>query len=256
VAALVADTCPDATPLERALIALARKTWAAPARLVPSDLEPVRALAGDAALDYALVMGGFHFINRVADLLHVEPEALPEGLRRFEPLRQLSVRIAARMMARAVDLTNRPDTLTWDEAVRGIVPRLGGDGARAAAALAPLRARPRLVEVLHLALDERDERSTLDRATIGRVQRGVEAALPHDEEQATGFHPRPGDPVDAFVFVGTRYAHRTSPEMVAALRAAGFDDLGILDLATAVADANQWARLHRLLGLPADVLSL
>jgi hypothetical protein len=37
--------------------------------------------------------------------------------------------------------------------------------------------------------------------------------------------------------------------MIDALRATGFDDLAILDLAIAVADANQWARTHRLLGL-------
>ena len=29
----------------------------------------------------------------------------------------------------------------------------------------------------------------------------------------------------------------------------GYDDIPILDLAIAVAEANQWARIHRLLGL-------
>jgi alkylhydroperoxidase family enzyme len=69
------------------------------------------------------------------------------------------------------------------------------------------------------------------------------------------FHARPADPVEAFAFVGTRYAQRATDAMVDALRGAGFDDLGILDLAIAVADANQWARMRRLLGLPADLLA-
>jgi hypothetical protein len=43
--------------------------------------------------------------------------------------------------------------------------------------------------------------------------------------------------------------------MVEALRQAGFDDLRILDLAHAVADANQWARVHRLLGLDPAILT-
>jgi alkylhydroperoxidase family enzyme len=38
--------------------------------------------------------------------------------------------------------------------------------------------------------------------------------------------------------------------MIQALRTQGLDDLRILDLAIAVADANQWARLRRLVGLP------
>ena len=49
--------------------------------------------------------------------------------------------------------------------------------------------------------------------------------------------------------MGTRYAYRTTPDMIEALRQEGFDDIGILDLAIAVAEANQWARIHRLLNL-------
>jgi hypothetical protein len=88
------------------------------------------------------------------------------------------------------------------------------------------------------------------------VQRVVEAALPRSAKDAAGFHARPQDPVDAFAFVGTRYAYRTTPELIAALRRGGHDDLAILDLAIAVADGNQWARLHRLAGLPSTLLLL
>ncbi len=65
--------------------------------------------------------------------------------------------------------------------------------------------------------------------------------------------PRPTDPVEAFAFVGSRYASRTTERMIEALREAGYDDLGILALTIAVADANNWARLHRLAGLPAEL---
>jgi len=191
-----------------------------PKRLTPRDLEPLRALVGEAAVDYALVLGGFHFINRIADLLHVDPEALPERLRGFEPLRRFGVQVAARLFAR-VDLANRSD---MDRSAR-------------------------VSEVIRLAVEERDARSSLSRELLLRVQRDVEAALPRQRAEAEGFHARPGDPVDAFVFVGTRYAARTTRAMVEALLAQGFDDLGILDLAIAVADANQWARTHRLLAI-------
>jgi len=195
-----------------------------------------------------LVLGVFHFINRIADLLHVDAEALPEPLRRFESLRRLGVQIASRILARG-DMQNRPYAVGWDDARSRIAPLLERHDADALRALAP---RPKLVEALQLALEERD-RSSVDRATLARIHRTVEAALPVAATDVEGFHPRPPDPVEAFAFVGTRYAYRATAAMIDALRHAGYDDLGILDLATAVADANQWARTHRLLGLPPDL---
>ncbi len=254
MARLVDGTVADATPLERAIVALARRTWAAPARLDASDLQPLRALVGDGAIDYALVVAAFHFINRIADLLHVDGEVLPESLRRFETLRRIGVRVAGLMMARW-NLANREYRISYEDAcARFAGARAAGDGradrAAVIAALAPLRSRPKVVEVVQLALAERDLRSSLDRGTLAAVHAGVEAALPASIDDAEGFHTRPPDAVGAFVFVGTRYPARTTAEMIAALRRDGYDDLGILDLAIAVADANQWARLHRLLGLP------
>jgi hypothetical protein len=170
-------------------------------------------------------------------------------LRRFELLRRLSVRVAAQMF-RGVDLANRPYGQSYEQAIAesgsAIEALLGRplDGR-----LDALRSRPHAVEILRLALEERDRRSRLPRALVARIQQGVEDALPARIEESVGFHPRPRDPVDAFVFVGTRYAARTTIEMIDAVRAQGFDDLGVLDLAIAVADANQWARTHRVLGL-------
>jgi hypothetical protein len=200
------------------------------------------------------VIGSFHFINRIADLLRVDPEALPEGLRRFEPLRRLGVRAASFLLGR-MDLRNRTYDRSYDEAAASLAPVFArATGRRLGDDLAVCHSRPKLLEVLQLALEERDQRSSLDRTTLARVHRVVEEALPASPEEAQGFHARPADPVEAFAFVGTRYAQRTTEDMIAALRRAGYDDLGLLDLATAVADANQWAREHRLLGLAPDLL--
>ena len=254
MAALLEGTARDATPLERALVDLVRAAHAAPANLTPRDLTPVRAAAGDGALDYVLVLGSFHFINRIADLLGVDPEAVPEALRRFEVVRRIGVRVAATLLAR-MDLANRAYTPSYDAALARAAPLVQRAlGRPVGDTLVAFRARPKMVEMLALALEERDERSTLDRTTLARVHRTVEAALPRSLADSTGFHARPQDPVEAFAFVGTRYPARTTPTMIDALRRTGFDDLGILDLAIAVADANNWARMHRLLDLPPELL--
>ena len=119
--------------------------------------------------------------------------------------------------------------------------------------LEPLRARPWLAELVRHSLEER-ERASLKEDEIARVYALVEKFLPRSSAEAEGFHVRPGDAFEAFVFVGTRYASRTTAQMIAALREAGASELRILDLAHAVAEANQWARVRRLLGLPRDLL--
>jgi hypothetical protein len=248
---LVAGSAQDATPLERAIVDLARKSWSRPRRLAPADVEPLRAAAGDGALEYVLVLGGFHFITRVADLLGVAPELLPSALRRFELLRRAGVRMLANALGR-MDLAGRRYAGTYEEAAQ----RLSSVSERvlgrrpSAAALDRVAMRPWALELVALALEER-ERSSLPRRALTDIQRIVEASLPDSTDDATGFHPRPADPVAAFAMVGTRYAQRATPAMIEALRSRGHDDIGILDLAVAVADANQWARVHRLLGLPA-----
>lgn len=248
-ARLLEGKASDATPLELALTALARKAHAQPKRLSTRDLDALRALVGEAALDYALVVAGFHFVNRVADLLDVDPEGLPDRLRRFEPLRQFAGKGAAFLFRKAMDLKTRPYEKSYDEALEGVAPvfeRVMGRSLKEE--LAPLRSRPKLVEAVQLMLEER-ESTNLDAAVLARIDRTVEEALPATAEEAEGLHARPADPVEAFAFVGTRYAHRSSEAMIHALHREGYDDRGILELAIAIAHANQWARLHRLTGL-------
>ena len=252
MAPLVSGVAGDATPLERALVDLVRQAHDAPALLTSADLDPLRAIAGDDALDYLLVLCAFHFITRIADLLAVPPEVLPPALRRVEMVRRIGVWMTS-LLLRRMDLANRPDRASFDDARARIEALLGRPLGQA---LEPLRGRPKVIESIGLALEERDRGSSLDRAALAHVHRTVEAALPRSAEDATGFHARPADPVDGFAFVGTRYAQRTTPESIAALRRAGYDDLGILDLAIAVADANQWARMFRLAGLPPSLFLL
>ncbi|MBW1865425.1 MAG: hypothetical protein JRI64_07325 [Deltaproteobacteria bacterium] len=232
---------------------LVRKNFEQPALLEPSDLQPVRKIVGECAIDYTLIIGGFHFINRIADLLDVSPEALPRPLRKFEFLRRLTVRMASFMMAR-MDLDNREFQTSYEDALRDLTPvfkqALGKDPGDEFESVRP---RPKLIEVFQLSMEERDVRSSLDHETVARVHRTVEKALPRGIDETEGFHERPGDPVEAFAFVGTRYAYRTSSAMINALRQEGFDDEGIMDLAIAVAEANQWARIHRLLGLKPEL---
>lgn len=236
---------------------LVHAAYERPAALTPHDLAPLSAALGDGALDYVLVLAAFHFINRIADLLHVEGEMLPDALRRFELVRRFAVRMAGSLMRRQMDVGIRAYPKTYAEAVADITPAfVRAVGRPPENALAPLAARPKLIEAMQLALEERDERSSLDRATLARVHRTVEAALAATRDDTEGFHARPADPVEAFAFVGTRYAYRATEDMITALRRAGYDDLGILDLAIAIADANQWARLYRLTGLARDIFYL
>ncbi len=203
-----------------------------------------------------MVASAFHFVNRIADLLHVDSEGLPESLRRFETVRRLAVRALGAGMAR-MDLANRDYGKSYETALTEMEPVFTRAlGQAPGGHFECVRERPKLIEVVRLALEERDERSTLDRATLCMVHGAVEEALPSCAEDSQGFHVRPADPVEAFAFVGTRYASRTTEKMIEALREAGYDDIGVLDLATAIADANLWARLHRLLGLAPEIFRL
>ena len=243
----------NVTSLESALITLVRKTYEQPARLISSDLSPVREIVGGNALDYALVIASFHFINRIADLLDVPQEALPKPLRKFEFLRRLNVRLASVLMAK-MDLANRDYSGSYEKALGNLAPIFDRASRKTLESqMKPVQSRPKLVEVLQLLLEERDIRCSLDHTVLGKIQRTVETALPSSIDEAEGFHPIPKDPVEAFAFIGTRYAYRTTKEMIITLRREGFDDLGILDLAVAVADANLWARLFRLVGLEAEL---
>lgn len=235
---------------------MARKSVEAPARLAPADLRPLRDLVGDGAIDYAIVCTAFHFINRIADLLDVPPESIPEGLRRFEPLRKASVWLGSLVMGR-MDLDNRRYAATFEQAAAELDPVFrAAAGAPLGDRLDALAGRPHVLEVFRHALEERDVRSSLDRSTIATVHAVCADALPADRDEAFGFHARPDDPVEAFAFVGTRYPARTTEAMIDALRERGFDDLGVLDLAIAVADANQWLRLSSLLDLDRDLFLL
>lgn len=232
---------------------LVKKTFEIPARLRPSDLDPIRKIVGDDALDYLLIIGSFHFINRIADLLDVPLEGLPKTFRRFEFLRRLTVRLAGIVLAK-MDLANREYRLSYENALTNFRFRLTSTSElELESALAAFKPRPKMVEVFQLLLEERDSRCSLGHKILAKIHTAVEKALPANVLDAEGFHPVPDDPIEAFAFVGTRYAYRTTKHMIDELRQKGYDDLGILDLAIAVADANMWARIYRLAGLKPEL---
>ena len=246
----------NVTPLERELIALIKKSFEIPARLKPSDLDQMRKIVEDDVLDYLLVIVSFHFVNRIADLLDVPLEGLPKPLRRFGFLRRLTRRVAGVLLAK-MDLANREYLLTYDNALTNLRSSLTNTSEmELESALAAFKPRPKLVEVFHLLIAERDCRSSLDRKILAKIHAVVEKALPATVIDAQGLHPVPDDPIEAFAFVGTRYAYRTTKRMIDELRQIGYDDPGILDLAIAVADANLWARIYRLVGLKPELFYL
>lgn len=246
---LIDESAADITNFESALITLIKKNYDQPAKLVPDDLKALREIVGDDVLDYVLVITGFHFINRIADLLDVPPDAMPRSLRGFEFLRRISVRITG-MLMKKMDLKNRSYPVCFDDALGAAAPSLASvDPDALADALKALKPRPKIIEALQMALEERDVRSSLMPEVIAKIHRTVEAALPAALEDTERQRTIPEDPVEAFAFVGTRYAYRTTTEHIDKLRKLGYDDLGVMDLAIAVADANQWARFYRMVGL-------
>ena len=250
---MVAGRAKDESALERELIVLVRKTWEQPARLSPSDLEPLREIAGDDALDYALVIGTFHFINRIADLLDVSLEAMPKPLRRFEFLRRMNVSIAGRLLAK-MDMRNRSYPFTFNENLETLSALLEAHGSPYDHGLESLKARPKLLEVTQQLLEEKTLRCSLDQDVLIKINQAVETVLPATIDQARGFQQAPQDAIERLAFVGTRFAYRTTKAMIDMLHQQGYDDLGILDLAIAVADANMWTRIYRLFGLNANLL--
>ncbi|MBC2716112.1 MAG: hypothetical protein HF978_12465 [Desulfobacteraceae bacterium] len=189
----------------------------------------------------------------MADLLNVSPEALPEPLRRFEFLRRFTVRIASLIMSK-MDLQNREFNSSYEETLENITPLFEQAlGRKPGDAFASVKSRPRLIEVFRFILEEQVIHTSLSRETLAKIHRTVEDALPAGVEDAKGFHKCPENPVEAFAFVGTRYAFRTTKDMIDDLRRMNYDDVGILDLAIAVASANYWARIHRLLCLEPEL---
>ena len=221
--------------------------------LTSSDLNPISYIAGDGALDYAHIIGSFHYINRIADLLNVSPEILPLPLRRFELLRRLVLRLFSYIISK-MNLANREYGISYEEALNNIAPIFEqATGKMPKKELEHLKSRPKLIEILQMMLEEREVRSSLDRPILSKIHHTVEVSLPKSVTDSEGFHTRPEDPIEEFAFVGTRYAYRMTKSMIDRLKREGYEDVGILDLAIAVADSNEWARMYRLLDLDPNI---
>jgi alkylhydroperoxidase family enzyme len=233
---------------ERAIAALVHKSVIAPARLEPKDLgEVVSAYGVNGSIEIVAVLGAFHFVNRVADLVGIRSD-LPLIRPRWRRLRRLGVRLQAWGMRALMDLSNQAVEVNTEAAL-----------AEAEAALGPLPAGYQAVREVpnvagFLTTVARVVRE-LDPEMLERVGRVVASALPAREEEAVGFHPRPADPLEALSFVGTRYAVRTTDRMVDAVREKyGYSDAELTDLFYAISMQNAVERMHRLLAAPPSTL--
>jgi len=228
----------------KALVTLARKTVFTPAALVPDDLAPVVAAYGQrGALEIVSYVASFHFINRIADLVGIQSD-VPLVQPRWTWLRRLGVRMQGWTMGRFLDLSNRDAGVDADAAL-----------AEAEAVLGPFppgyRELVKAPNVAAFLTTVADVMRRLPSDLVGRVTPVVAAALPANEEDATGFHARPSDPIDALAFVGTRYAARTTDAMTDAIRDQyGMDDAALTDLFYAIAMRNAFERMDRLLAGP------
>ncbi len=229
---------------ERALYSVARKSVIEPAKLDPDDLKRwVDVFGRVGAIELVAVLASFHFINRIADLVGIQSD-LPIVQPRFAALRRLGVRFQGWAMGRFLDLENRSlefdgdAALSQAESVFGPLPK----------GYAEIRDVPNVAAFLTTVSPVVGE---IDPKLRRRVDCAVASALPTCEAEAVGFHARPIDPLDALAFVGTRYAARTTPKLVDAVRAEyGYDDAQLTDVFYAIAMRNAFERMNRLLAEP------
>jgi len=232
----------DLTSGERAIETLVRKSVRMPGQLAPADLESLFRLFGvGGTFELVGMFGFFHFINRIADLVGIQNDMpLIQPVLRWP--RILGIRMVAWTFRNGFNLENQlhdPDAaslLREIEAIRGAPLCPGYSGMHEApGAAASVYALTRVLP-------------SFDPALAARVEAAVAQSLPQCEQEWIGFHPRPTDPLDALVFVGTRYAVRTTDAMVDAVRAKyGWDDGELTDVFYLIAVHNTLQRLDRLL---------
>lgn len=236
------------TPEEQAIAALVQKSVVAPARLEPVDLRDLVTHFGvSGSLEIVAVLSEFHLVNRIADLVGIRSD-LPLIQQHWRRLRWWGIRLAAWITRHMVDLRNQEVEVDIAAAL-----------AAAETVLGPL---PAGYQAIHQAPNVAGYLLSITRVVqqlppqmLDRVTQGVANALPSSEAEVTGFHASPMDPVDALVFVGTRYAVRTTAAMVTAIRDTyGYGDPELTDLFYAIAMRNGLERMQRLLAaMPSSI---
>lgn len=237
----------DANEGERAIAMLVNKTVMQPTLLDPGDLAAVaRHYGTTAAVDITGYLYAFHFINRIADLVGIRSD-LPLIQAQWPRLRRLGVRLQSAMMRRVMDLSRCDVDVDIDAAVGGMEAVVGP----LPPGFSSLRDAPNVAGLLGTVAQTAER---LDPGMLQAIGRSVRAYLPANQEEATGLHQRPADPLDALVFVGTRYAARTTDELVDSVRRSrGFDDRGLLNVFFAISMHNGLERMKRLLAVPVAV---
>ena len=234
----------DTNDGERAIATLVEKSTFAPALLSPDDLHEVTAYYGPTgAVDITGYLYSFHFINRIADLVGIRSD-LPLIQRRWGWIRRLGVRTQAALMRRTMDLSHCVVDINVDEAIA----RFESITGPVPPGFASLSVAPNVAGLLNTISEVA---AHIDRDLLQQVGELVRAALPSSKEEALGIHTRPEDPLEALIFVGTRYPARTTDELVnRARKTRGLNDRRLLDVFYAISLHNGLERIRRLLAEP------
>ena len=234
----------EMTARERAIEALVQKSCVSPALLEPADLAPlIELLELGGALEIVSMLGSFHYITRMTDLVGIQAW--------LDPLRKrprwilaLARRLQATLARWGMDFSNQ--VVEIDVAAElSEIERLRGE---------PLPAGyEAMFEAPVLAAYTRAMMSglpTLDPDMLDQVTRTVAACLPSHEAEATDELPLPLEPLDALAFVGTHFAHRTTTDLDAVRRRYAWSDAELSDVFYAIATRNTLERFDRLLIAP------
>ena len=225
---------------ELAIAELVHKSVITPALLEPRHLAKVsRTFGVGGAVEIVGVLAAFHLISRVADLIGLRSD-LTWVQRHWAWARRLGLRSRGWKLRRSLDLENRKLDIDAAAALLEAHGALGPLPDGYEALLDVPSAAGFLLSMGRIA-------KQLDPDMLARVTQGVAAALPTDVDEVTGFHERPSDPLDELVFVGTRYAARSTDAMVTAVREKyGYGDAELTDLFYAIGMRNAIERMHRL----------
>jgi alkylhydroperoxidase family enzyme len=276
--ARVLETQPTGAEVDkdlRALVSLAVRITERPAEVPPEEVAVAARAARSPAeyLDAVGVIVAFNFVNRVANALGVDFEISP-WIRRFEAARSLELRLTSLLLRALVDLRPRqvPVRPPRENLSRLDALFRGAGLGELPAFFGRLAGAPHLLEVQRALLEEGAKTSCSDPLTV--MSTGLVVV---SEVQARTLVKRltgqlsqrspntPGSLLKAargglhdgmnrdqvltlrFAYDVTRCSDRISRERVDELRAAGFNDLKILDLVILIAQWNASARLELLL---------
>lgn len=213
----------EMSPRERVLVGLVRKSCHSPALLEPADLEPLIDVLGlSGALEIVAIIGSFHYITRLTDLVGLRAW-LQTTRERVRWIRIVGHSLHTALARWGMDFT-RQEVEIDAEAELAEIERLRGRASPVGYRL--------MLEAPSLAAYTRamvNGLETLDRDLLGQIERVVGESLPAGREELGSVSP-PEDPLDELVFTGTRRAYLVTASLVDRVRhARGWSDTELTD---------------------------